>query len=538
MIHNFYCALFYALLVLVPQAFIGSGTLLAEDDRPNIVYILLDDLGYGDLQEDIMPNCSELASRGTKMQLYSHQTCLATRTALFTGMYPRRFNLQSTWPTPINPGVPTTQKILSEHLSDAGYTCGMFGKWHLGWQDKSQWPTRRGFDEFVGFLGGHISSYGSQQSGIPYADGTLGHDHHGFHDFQFNEIPFRSPTYSTDLFADFSKAFIRKQKDAENPFFLYVPFNAPHGPYAAPRDQVVRAALSGDFPTPYMNRMETYEGDVLAAPEDNSVSQFLTSKILYRAMVYAVDDAIGEIYEELEANGLAENTIFVVSSDNGVGYTYDTRGRYRTFTTVGSSGPLRGHKGSTYEGGTRVANLIVWPGMIEPEQKIDSNIWIGDLMATFLDLGNVTTPEELDGTTIVPAVTDNELLSRPYGGQKIMPVTYRTATRAAATIVFKQRKYIRTFQLDEDDNIVPDSAKEELYDLRNDIGETENLVGSASPAYVHWLDVARLNFEAVGGDQMLIDLEYRQPGSVWQDFVFTPEFGFPFEAEVLETTLH
>ena len=533
-------ALLQTFLIFMLQTSIGSGISLAEDDRPNIVYILLDDLGFGDLQDEIMPKCSELARRGSRMNFYSHQTCLTTRTALFTGLYPRRLGLQRTLPTPINTGVPTTQKILSEHLSEAGYSCGMFGKWHLGSEDRSQWPTRRGFDEFVGLLDGHITSYGSRQSGLPYADGSLGHGHHGMHDIQYNEIPYRTSTYSTELFANFSKAFIRKQKDADNPFFLYVPFNAPHAPYSAPREYVRRALDTGDFRPETLSLMEAYADDVLASPADDKLGNFFTAKVLYRAMLYAIDDAISDIYEELETTGQAENTIFVISSDNGVSYAFDPRVSTLSLAAVdvGSSGPLRGQKGSVYEGGTRVANFIVWPGVIEPEQEISSNIWIGDLTATFLEIANVTTLPQLDGTSIMPAVTDDEMLVRPFGGQKILPVNFRTATAAVATVVYQHRKYIRTFSIDQNDNLVPGSVREEMFNLRYDIGETLNLVNSDNPFYQRWLAAFRVQFEQRGGDQSLINLNYVESRvGLWKDFEFTPEFRFPAEADVLETCL-
>jgi len=441
LLSNFFLRIVSLTLTFICVNFLTAGLMAQEDGRPNIVFILCDDLGFGDMTDEVMPNCSDLARRGARMKLYSQHTCLATRTALFTGLYPRRLGLQTTLHTPINTGVPTTHKILSEHLDDSGYNCAIFGKWHLGWQKRAQWPTRRGFDEFVGLLSGFMNSFGSRPGGAPYFDGSLGHAHHNMHDLQFNEIPFRTSTYSTTVFSEFSKSFIRKQKNSEDPFFLYVPFNAPHGPYSAPREQVLRALRTGEFTPAYFNHMEEFADGVLGSSEKRPISQFLTARILYRAMVYALDDAIGEIYEELEKSGKAENTIFVVCSDNGVGYTYDPRLENPVQTLSGSSGPLRDGKGSPYEGGTRVANFILWPKGVTPGQKISSNIWIGDLTATFLQLAGVTeTQFTLDGTSIIPALTDDEELVRPRGGAIIMPVTYRTRQAAVGTVLFRNRK--------------------------------------------------------------------------------------------------
>lgn len=507
---------------------------LHADDRPNIVLILVDDLGFGDLRDEVMPNCWDLAQRGARMRLHTHQTCAATRAALFTGLYPQRVNMQSTWPVAINPGLPVDRKIVSEHLSDAGYTCGAFGKWHMGWKERAQWPTRRGFDEFVGFLGGNINSYGTQQSGVPYEDGTFGHDHHGIHDLQFNEVPLYTQKYSTHLFRDFSKRFIRQQSKTDNPFFLYVPFNAPHGPHSAPRKYVDRALATGDFSPDLANFLVEYADDVLAVPNGDKVGLHLAAKLIYRAMVYALDDAIGEIYKELEENGVAENTMFIFASDNGSGYTYDPNAIGRTPIYSGSTFPYRAGKGSNYDGGTRVANFVVWPANVAPQQKIDSNIWIGDLTATFLDIGGVDAVQNADGTTVMPAILENATLKRPHGASRILTVGWRRQNTAAAAIVFRDRKYIRKLSLDVETDTV-ELVEEELYDLRRDIGETNNVVDN--PTYSHWLRAARIHFQQFGGDQMLLDLEYRKPGSVWGDFVFTQDFGFPPLTEILETTL-
>ena len=523
--------------IALAAAFSGSFFFHASnavaDDRPNIVMILVDDLAFGALREEVMPNCWELAQRGSRMRLYSHQTCGATRAALFSGLYPQRVNMQTTWPPPINDGLSVNRKILSEHLFEAGYKCGAFGKWHIGWKDRSQWPTRRGFDEFVGFLGGQISSYGPQESGIPYPDGSIGHDHHGMHDLQINEVPLYTDKYSTHLFRDFSKRFIEKNANQDAPFFLYVPFNAPHGPYAAPREYVVRALDTGEFQRNRINLLETYRNNVMAPPTGDALLNHVTADLMYRAMVYALDDAVGEIYEQLEASGVADNTLFVFASDNGSGFTYNPRFP-RTPVYSGSSGPLRAGKGSSYEGGTRVANFIVWPDKIAPQQKIDSNVWIGDLTKTFLEVGEADATEHFDGASIMPAITDNVELSRRYGGERILVVGWRRRTVASAAIVFRDRKYIRNLRLNSDQNEVV-SFTEEIYDLGRDIGEENNVVDN--PTYAHWLATARAHFDRYGGDEMLIGLNSRPQGSVWRGFEFTNDYGFSNSTPILETQI-
>lgn len=523
-----------ALVVAFTCSFFFDPSNVLANGRPNIVMILVDDLAYGELREEVMPNCWQLAQRGSQMRLYSHQTCSATRAALLTGLYPQQVNMQVSWPPPLNNGLPVNQKIISEHLFEAGYKCGAFGKWHMGWKDRSQWPTRRGFDEFAGFLGGQISSYGSQESGIPYPDGSIGHDHHGMHDLQFNEVPLYTDKYSTHLFRDFSKLFIKENANQDAPFFLYVPFNAPHGPYAAPREYVKRALNTGEFQNDLLDSLETYADDVMAPPTGDVLLNHATAPLMYRAMVYALDDAVGEIYEQLEASGVADNTLFVFASDNGSGFT-----RHPSFPQehvyAGSLGPLRAGKGSSHEGGVRVANFIVWPDKISPQQKIDSNVWIGDLTTTFLEIGEVNATENFDGTSIMPAITDNEELRRKNGAERILVVGWRREAVASAAIVFRDRKYIRTVRLNSDhDEVV--SVVEQVYDLGRDIGEDQNVVDD--PRYAHWVTTARAQFDRYGGDQMLIGLDSsRPPGSVWAGFDFTEDYGFPNGTPILETQI-
>lgn len=405
----------------------------------------------------------------------------------------------------------------------------------LGWQDRFQWPTRRGFLEFIGCLGGHINSYGTRQSGLPYADGSLGHDHNGMHDLQWNEVPLYSGEYSTSLFRDAAVRFIDRHSNRPKPFFLYVPFNAPHGPFAAPRASVQAAVDSEDFDASLLRSLETHAG-VLSATEKNGVTDLATAKLLYAAMTLSVDEAVESIYTKLESTGVSNNTLFILASDNGVSYI---RG-----VPVGSSYPLRGQKGSPYEGGTRVANFVVWPGRVSPGQRIGSPVWIGDLAPTFLELAGAKLPDNFDGSSLLPAIDTNAPIIRPYGARRIMPMLTKfrysdknrpeIAMLGRATVVTIWRKYIRTVYWNASGRRLP-MVDEELYDLHDDIGETRNLIYVSS--YRPFVKQARQEFEAFGGQQLFEELPYIPSEGVWGGFVPTLEFGFTNGTPALETTV-
>lgn len=515
----------------------------AEMGRPNIVMILADDLGYGDITEKWMPRCTELASRGTRMNLYAHQNCMPTRAALFTGRYPHRYGLYTVWPTPVDPGLPVDEQILSERLADAGYQCGMFGKWHLGWRDKNQWPSRRGFKEFIGCLGGHINSYGTRQVGFPFEDGSIGHDHHGAHDMQWNEVPIYTSEYSTKLFGDAAVRFVEKHANKPDPFFLYVPFNAPHGPFSAPREYVEAAQVIGGFDPSLIDLMTEYSSDVIGVPPAERENAHATARLLYAAMIMALDDAVGDIYETIEKQGIADNTLFVFCSDNGVSYTFDPD--TKALTLVGSSGPLRGQKGSHHEGGSRVANFLIWPDRVSPGQKVSSNVWIGDLTATFLDVAKASKGDP-DGASIVPALDRDQRIVRQFGAARIMPMVMRypytppgnslVKELCRASVVSGSRKYVRTLYRDGTGKTI--FTNEEMYDLARDIGETRNISGSQHPAHKRWLFQSRIEFGYFGGDELFDSIPDIPRSRIWAGYEATTDFGIPDGTAILETSIN
>ncbi len=511
------------------------------DSRPNIVVLLVDDLGYADIRPERMPKTAALSQRGTQLNLYTHQNCAPTRVALMTGRYPYDFNIPSVYPPPTYQGVPTDVKMVSTHLKDAGYHCGCFGKWHLGWQDRWQWPTRRGFDEFVGTLGGHITSYGTLRDGFPHANGYVGHDHHGMHDMQINEVPLYTSRYSTHLFRDGALRFIEKASQRDQPFFMYVPFNAPHGPFSAPREYVDRAFATGDFDPGLIDKLQEIPGDILTADQSKPQDVHDTARLMYAASVFAVDDAVADIYQKLEEKGEADNTLLLFASDNGVSYTYDPSSRYRTPNLVGSSAPLSGQKGSNAEGGIRVANFAIWPGRIAPGQVIDSKIWIGDLAPTFMQIAGVSIPEEIDGGTILHAIDSNRPVFRRHG-QTLIPYMIKFAFNndtvpeasysGRIVVIWRWRKYTRRIYWDADWNQL-DRIEETMFDIDNDPGERNNLT-EALPGV---LERARVQYQSLGGDSIFDQIDVISRAGVWSGFQSTVDFGFDDPQQVLESNL-
>lgn len=527
------------LICLVVLSIACLSTTTADAARPNFVVLLADDLGFGDITSKRMPLSTPLAARGTRLNLYAHQNCMPTRVALLTGRYPYEFNIPSVYPPPLNPGLPHYQRLISDRLKLAGYTCGMYGKWHLGWRERSLWPTRRGFDEFIGMLGGHINSYGTQKDGFPYDDGNIGHDHHGFHDMQVNEVPLYTSRYSTEIFRDAAMEFIEKKSSQSQPFFLYVPFNAPHGPFSAPRRYVDQAIQTGDFDASLKDRLIVRSADVLTADYSNPQDVHDTAKLMYAAAVLSLDQAVDAIYRKLEETGVADNTFFIFASDNGVSYTFDPSATRRVSVPVGSSAPLRGAKGSVFEAGFRVANFAIWPGKISPGQKVDSNIWIGDLPATFLTLAGARVPSSIDGANIMPAIESGASLVRPKFGRHIVPymIKFRT-TRAdlpqvthagQIAMIWKWRKYIRQVYFDADGELVL-GLNERLYDIVNDPGERTNLAAALPTVLAN----ARRAYEGIGGDGLFDKIDLIPTGG-WHTVERTLDFGFDSSTPILET---
>ncbi len=322
--------------------------------RPNIVVILADDMGYGDLPtygnaHARTPNLDRLAAEGLRFTDFyvSSPLCTPTRVGLLTGRQPERVGLNylvqagSTF----THGLSLSETTLSEALHAAGYATGIFGKWHLGF-DEQYWPNKRGFDEFFGTLGGNADYYKhTYRTGDKY--------------MYRNEQPDDPEGYLTTLFTQEAVRFIEDRRD--QPFFLYMPYTAPHGPYQAPDEYLARFPdLQGDHRT-------------------------------YHAMIAALDDGVGAILDTIGELGLDEDTFVFFFSDNG------------GVTRVASNAPLRGAKNTIWEGGLRVPAIARWPGRIPAARTTDELATSLDLFPTVLKLAGVEPPDiRLDGRSILP----------------------------------------------------------------------------------------------------------------------------------------
>jgi arylsulfatase A-like enzyme len=337
--------------------------------KPNIVLIVADDLGYGELSiqgcRDIpTPNIDSIAREGARFTsgYVSCPVCSPTRAGLMTGRYQQRFGHEHN-PGPENAatadfGLAADERTLAERLKEAGYATGIVGKWHLGYKPDSH-PMKRGFDEFFGFLGGaHPYSPQGQAAGRAILRGTE----------RVNE-----QEYLTDAFAREATAFIGRHK--ARPFFLYLPFNAVHAPLQASAKYTERVAAIAD-----------------------------PKRRTFASMTFALDDAVGAVLAKLREHGLERNTLVLFISDNGG----------PTPQTSSGNGALRGFKGQVLEGGIRVPFLARWTGRIKPGTVIGAPAIALDIHPTALAAagwsGRIEKP--LDGVNLLPVLTGRKLAQR------------------------------------------------------------------------------------------------------------------------------
>jgi len=395
--------------------------------RPNIVFILVDDMGYADLgctgATDIRtPHIDRLAREGLKLaNFYSNApVCTPTRTAFITGRWQQRIGFEwamgftaeqyrrvnGQWvpePDKLAFGLPSEQVTIAERLQAAGYATGAFGKWHLGYQPEHN-PTRHGFDEYFGVLLGHADYYRYN-----YFDGT--------YCLRDGEQPVRLEGYLTDHLNRRAVEFVRQH--ADKPFFLYVPHLAVHSPYQPP-----------GRPLPAVTKENMYDGN----------------RQVYAAMLEKVDEGVGLLLAELEKQGRLDNTLIVLSSDNG-GERYS------------DNSPFFHHKQSLWEGGIHVPCLMRWPARLAQGRVSDQPAIKMDLTATFLAAAGVAVaPDELDGINLLPILTG-----------KVPPQERTFCWRVNRST--RQQKAIRHG----DWKYVLDGGVDLLFNLKDDIGERRDL---------------------------------------------------------------
>ncbi|MCP6758543.1 MAG: sulfatase [Fischerella sp. CENA71] len=422
---------------------VGSSTLISKavagDDAPyktpNILFILADDLGWGDLSiygrtDYQTPNLDRLATQGARFtNAYAAQTvCTPTRVGFLTGRYPARLEVGLREPlgnisqVGSTVGLPPSHPTVASLLKARGYETALVGKWHLGYLP-NYGPNKSGFDKFFGHFSGGID-YFSHKDG----SGTL--------DFYNDEQLINVPGYTTELFTDKAIEFIKQPRN--RPFYLSLHYNAPHWPWEGPDDEILSTTL-------YSNGNYTAGG----------------SPAIYAAMIKSLDDGIGKVLQALEETGQADNTLVIFVSDNG-------GERYSFF------GPFRNRKGSLNEGGIRVPAIIRWPGKVEPNQVKDQPTITMDLTATILAAARVPpAPEyQLDGVNLLPALIGNKPLdSRPLFWR------YRSGINIQGAVRLGNWKYLQQGS--------NQGLNQYLYNLDSDPGEQNDLKQSNPETFQH-----------------------------------------------------
>jgi len=408
----------------------------APAPRPNILFILSDDQGWGDVGfhgSDIKtPNLDKLAAQGAQLdQFYVQALCSPTRASLLTGRYPIRYGLHVGVVRPhAQYSIPLDERLLPQALREAGYTTAITGKWHLGTPSAEYLPTRRGFDHQYGLYNGNFDYF------THLRDGGL--------DWHRDDKALREEGYATNLIAREAARLITEHR-ADKPLFLYVAFNAVHSPYQVPdRYTEPYAHLKGNRRT-------------------------------YAGMVAAMDEGIGEILAALEKKGLRENTLIFFCSDNGGPQP----------GVITSNGPLRGGKSTLYEGGVRVPAVAVWDGRIKPGSKVGAPLHMVDWYPTLLKLAGapLEQPLPIDGRDAWAAIAEGA----PSPREEIL---HNVTTTGGAVRVGDWKLVVNGQMVDGLEGGTPSAAREkekaaaiaapriELFDLKSDPCEKTNLAES------------------------------------------------------------
>ena len=450
------------LLTAVIAALTLAGVSASAEQRPNVIFIVVDDLGYGELgcyggKEIPTPHIDSLAAGGARFTsgYVTAPFCAASRAALLTGRYQTRFGFEF---NPIGArnaapgiGLPVAEKTVADRLRDAGYTTGLVGKWHLGGTEPFH-PQRRGFDEFFGFL--HEGHYyvtppwqgvttwlrrkklpdGGQGRWTSPDGRTVWSTHLGSNEPEYDTgNPLLRSSQSVDEKANLTDAFTREACDfigrhRSQPFFLYLAYNAVHSPMQGTDEYMKKFAHIEDI-----------------------------QRRIFAAMLAHLDDSVGKVLAELRESGVEENTLVVFLGDNG--------GPTEELTS--SNAPLRGGKGDLWDGGIRVPFIVSWKNHITAGRIVDAPVVSMDATATALELADAGPGQKRpDGINLIPLLTG-----------KMTEVPERTLFWRVG-----QKNALRSGNW----KLIRDGKEWQLYDLAQDIGETTNLAAK-EPARVQQL---------------------------------------------------
>jgi arylsulfatase A-like enzyme len=355
-------------------------------DRPNVVVFLADDLGWADVgfhggEQIETPALDRLAREGVQLdRFYSTPICSPTRAALMTGRDPMRLGVAYGVIMPWhNIGIHPDEHFMPESFRAAGYQTAMVGKWHLGHAQRSYHPNERGFDHFYGHLHTEVGYF-------PPFESQKGKD------FQANGVSIEADDYETFMMAAEAERWI-EERDPTRPFFLYMPFIAPHTPLEAPADLLEKYADIPDERKPARSRNTDDTRRFRKMMLQNS------ARPVYAAVVDAMDQAIGRVLAKLDDEGIADDTIVLFFSDNG-GAAYATGGADNV--------PLRGGKGETWEGGIRVVAVMRWPARLEAGGSHDSIMSAMDVFPTLAEATGIEArnERELDGRSLWTAISE------------------------------------------------------------------------------------------------------------------------------------
>jgi arylsulfatase A len=374
-----------------------SNTSGGENDQkslPNIIYILADDLGYGDLgiygQTKIeTPNLDKMAKEGMLFtQHYSGSTvCAPSRSALLTGQHTGRTPIRGNkelFPDEGQHPLPDTTITLADIFKQAGYATGAFGKWGLGFIGSEGDPNNQGFDVFFG--------YNCQREAHRYFPKHLWHNSQKVY-LEGNDFTNKA-VYAPDVIHEQALKFIEDHKD--QPFFMYYPHIIPHAELIIPEGEFMDMYRSRFEETPFVNQRPGADyGD------DQFDVRFYASqpepRTTFAAMVSLLDSHVGDILKKLKELGIDDNTLVIFTSDNGP----PTEGGADPYF-FNSSGGLRGVKRDLYEGGIRVPMIVRWPNQIEAGRKSDHISAFWDVMPTFAEVAGVNPPDNIDGISFLP----------------------------------------------------------------------------------------------------------------------------------------
>lgn len=433
---NCYRALTFLLTLLI----IFSGKSLysqaqesdSEIDRPNIVILLTDDMGYGDISvyghpTIKTPNIDGLANQSVRFTSFmTSPVCVPSRVQLMTGRYPPRVDLSGGTGSEGTGGLQDNEMTLAEGLKKAGYSTGMAGKWHLGYKEKKYLPTNKGFDTWFGLPYSNDYKKPWVQTEVP-----LGL----YRDTEMVEHPVNQDSL-TVRYTEEAINFIKEFGNSENPFFFYLAYNMPHTP---------------------IHTTEYFRGKSSAG--------------LYGDVIETIDWSVGEVLQTLEDQGLFENTIVFFASDNGP--SNDPPPRHLQGGTkhwhTGSPGLLRGWKRTNYEGGVRVPAMIRWPVKIAPGQVTDELAALPDIYTTFLKIVGSELPNHtIDGYDLMPFLMGEESESPreeyPYfRGNELQAYRFGKWKLMLADNEPKYRE-----------ELIKPTEWPQLFDLQNDPGERWN----------------------------------------------------------------